>query len=183
MNKLKLLILLWEELLRKIKEKKQIDALADLKPKEIKPIKTIPRETKPREYSDYFLNGCAIIQRSFEPVNFYGLTYSSKDSSILPVNFIEFKGPNVIFKITHDGDIPLEDVENEQIKLKSELGYIKQGNPRNRSVEQEKTINKIENLYNSREEIVEMFNNYARNISRNIYDAKQEGTGLKILTL
>ena len=28
-----------------------------------------------------------------------------------------------------------------------------------------------------------MFNNYARNMSRNIYDSKQEGAGLKILTL
>ena len=34
--------------------KKQIDALADLKPKEIK-----PRETKPNESSDYFINGLA----------------------------------------------------------------------------------------------------------------------------
>ena len=28
-----------------------------------------------------------------------------------------------------------------------------------------------------------MFNNYARNMSRNNYDSKQEGTGIKILTL
>ena len=27
-----------------------------------------------------------------------------------------------------------------------------------------------------------MFNDYARNMFRNIYDSKQEGTGLKILT-
>ena len=27
-----------------------------------------------------------------------------------------------------------------------------------------------------------MFNDYARNMSRNIYDSKQKGTGLKILT-
>ena len=27
-----------------------------------------------------------------------------------------------------------------------------------------------------------MFNDYARNMSRNIYDSKQEGTGLKVLT-
>ena len=27
-----------------------------------------------------------------------------------------------------------------------------------------------------------MFNDYARNMSRNVYDSKQEGTGLKILT-
>ena len=26
-----------------------------------------------------------------------------------------------------------------------------------------------------------MYNDYARNMSRNIYDSKQEGTGLKIL--
>ena len=63
----------------------------------------------------------------------------------------------------HDSDITLEDVEKEQKKLKSELGYIKQGNTRNRSKEQEKTINNIENLYNSREEVVKIFNNYARN--------------------
>ena len=28
-----------------------------------------------------------------------------------------------------------------------------------------------------------MFNDYARKMSKNIYDSKQEGTGLKILTL
>ena len=69
-----------------------------------------------------------------------------------------------------------------QKKLKAELGYIKQGNPRNRSGEQEKTINNIEYLYKSREEVVKMFNNYARNMSRNVYDSKQEGSRLKILT-
>ena len=69
-----------------------------------------------------------------------------------------------------------------QKELKSDLGYIKQGNPKNRSKEQEKIINNNENLYNSIEEFVKMFNNYARNMSRNIYDSKQEGTELKILT-
>ena len=43
-------------------------------------------------------------------------------------------------------------------------------------------IGNIKNLYNSREEVVRMFNDYAKNISRNIYDSKQ-GTRLKILTL
>ena len=51
--------------------KKQIDVLADLKPKEIK-----PRETKPNEYVNYFLNGLAKIRESYEPVDFYYLTYS-----------------------------------------------------------------------------------------------------------
>ena len=93
--------------------KKQIDVLADLKPKEIK-----PRKTKPGEYSDYFINELAIIRNSFEPVNFYDLTYNFKDSSIPPVKLIEFKGPNAILKDIHDGNITLEDVENEQKKLR-----------------------------------------------------------------
>ena len=92
--------------------KKQIDALADLKPKEKK-----PRETKPNEYSDYFLNGLARIRKSFEPVNFYDVTYIFKDSKIPSVSFIE-KGLNTIFKNIHNRNITLEDVEKDQKNLK-----------------------------------------------------------------
>ena len=70
----------------------------------------------------------------------------------------------------------------DQIELKMDLGHIKQGDPRDKSEEQKKTIDNIKTLYNSREEVAKMFNDYARNMSRNIYDLKQEGTGLKILT-
>ena len=82
MNKLNVLILLWERLLKNKKTienqgKKQVHALVSLKPKEIKPI-----QTKPNEYSDYFLNGLAKIRKLFEPVNFYDLTYNFKDSKI-----------------------------------------------------------------------------------------------------
>ena len=157
--------------------KKQIDALADVKPKEIK-----PRETKPNKYGDYFIDGLAKIRESYKPIDFNGLTYNFKDLRIPPVGFIKFKGPLHIFKSIHNGDTPLESAENEQKKLKEELGYIKQGNPKYRSEEQQNTIDNIENLYNSRQEVVKMFNDYARNMSRNIYDSKQEGTGLKILT-
>ena len=87
-----------------------------------------------------------------------------------------------IFKSIHNDDIPLESVENEQKKLKEELGYIKQGYPKSRSEQQQNSIDNIENLYNSRQEVVKMFNDYVRNMSRNIYDSKQEGTELKILT-
>ena len=110
------------------------------------------------------------------------MTYNCKDLRIPPVGFIKFKGPLHIFKSIHNGDTPLERVENEQKTRKEELGYIKQGNPKNRSEEQQNTIDNIENLYNSRQEVVKMFNDYARNMSRNIYDSKQEGTELKILT-
>ena len=41
-----------------------------------------------------------------------------------------------IFKDMHDGDIPLEDAEKDQVKFKTYLGYIRQGSPKNRSEEQ-----------------------------------------------
>ena len=66
-------------------------------------------------------------------------------------------------------------------KLKAELNHIRQGNPENRSREQKNTINNIDILYKSRERVVKMFNDYAKNMSKNIYESKQ-GEGLKILT-
>ena len=67
------------------------------------------------------------------------------------------------------------------MELKKDLGRIKQEDPRDKSEEQKKTVDNIKNLYNSRQEVVKMFNDYARNMSRNIYDSKQEVAGLKIL--
>ena len=58
--------------------KKQIHALADLKPKEIK-----PRETKPND----FLNGLAKIRESYEPVDFYDVDYNFKNLSIPSTSF------------------------------------------------------------------------------------------------
>ena len=88
----------------------------------------------------------------------------------------------IYLKKIHDGDVSLEDIEKEQIKFKRILTNIKQGNPKNRSKEQQKIINNATNLYNTRQEVVKMFNDYAKNMSRNIYESKQKGTGLKILT-
>ena len=86
-----------------------------------------------------------------------------------------------IFKSIYNGDITLEDIEKEQIELKKDLGRIKQRVPKDKSLEQKKTINNIINLYNSRKEVVQMFNDYAKKMSNNIYESKQ-GTGLRILT-
>ena len=120
---------------------KQVEALKVLKPKETKLI-----EEKPYEYSSYFLNGLAKIQESNEPIDYNDLIYYFKGDRA-PKNFIEYKGPMHIFKKVHNGDVSLEDIEKEQIKFKRNLTNIKQGNPKNRSKEQQKTINKATNLY------------------------------------
>ena len=65
-----------------------------------------------------------------------------------------------IFNSIHQSDSTLEDIEKEQIKLKRHLGHVKQGSPKNRSKEQEKTINNIKNLYESRKKVVQLFNDY-----------------------
>ena len=147
---------------------KQINALADLKPKEIK-----PRETKPNEYSDYFFNGLAKIRESYEPVDFDDVTCNFKGLRIPSLSFSKCKGLLYIFKSIYNGYVTLEYAEKEQIELRKDLGCIKQGDPRDKSEEQKKTINNIKNPYNSREEVAKMFNNYARNMSRNIYGSKK----------
>ena len=105
--------------------KKQIDVLADLRPK----------ETKPDKYGDCFIDGLAKIRESYKSINFNELIYNFKDLMIPSVGFIKFKGPMHIFKSIHNDDIPLEDIEKEQIELKRDLGHIKQGNPRDKSEE------------------------------------------------
>ena len=57
-----------------------------------------------------------------------------------------------------------------------------QGNPKNRSKEQNNVINNVSNLYESKEKVIQMFNNYAKDMSRNIFESKQ-GSGFKILVL
>ena len=111
--------------------KKQTDALADLKTKEIK-----PKETKPNKYGNYFVDGLAKIRESYKPTDFNDLTYNFKDLRIPPIGFIKFKGPLHIFISIYNGDAPLEDIEKEQIEFKRDLGRIKQGDPRDKSEEQ-----------------------------------------------
>ena len=123
----------------------------------------------------------AEIRKSLEPNNFHDLTYNFKGPNLAPINFIELRGPNHIFKSINNGDIALEDVEKEQIKLKSYLNDINQGPKYNKSPEQLNRIKNIKNIYESRKEVVKMFNNYAKNVSRNIYESTQ-GKELKILT-
>ena len=107
--------------------KKQVDALKSLKPKEIK-----PKETKSVEYGDYFPNGLAETKNS-PKIDFNNLKYTFKDPNNNPIDFIGFKGPLHIFKSIYNGNITFEDVEKDQIKVKSCLGHIRQGNPKNRS--------------------------------------------------
>ena len=82
---------------------KQADALEALKPK----------ETKPIEYDDYFINGLAEMRDFTKTIDFNNLTYNFTGDSA-PINFIGFKGPLDIFKSIYNGDIALEYVEKDK---------------------------------------------------------------------
>ena len=73
----------------------------------------------------------------------------------------------------------------DQEKLKRELSQIKSKNPKHKSEMQLYTIRNVKNLYDWRQRIIDLFNNYSKIKPESIYKSKHddtEGRGLKILT-
>ena len=76
-------------------------------------------------------------------------------------------------------------VEGDQEKFKREFRQIKLGNPKHKSEMPSYTIRNVKNFYDSRQKIIDLFNNYSKIKSESIYRSKHdetEGKGLKILT-
>ena len=75
--------------------------------------------------------------------------------------------------------------EEDQENFKREFGQIKSRNPKHKSEMQLYTIKKVKNLYDSRQKIIDLFNNYSKINFESIYwsnDDETKGKGLKILT-
>ena len=75
--------------------------------------------------------------------------------------------------------------EEDQEKFKREFGQIKSGNPKHKSEMQLYIIRNVKNLYDSRQKIFDLFNNYSKIKSESVYRSKHDksdGRGLKILT-
>ena len=101
------------------------------------------------------------------------------------VNFTGYNGPFTLFKKIRDGDILLEMAEEDQKKFKRKFSQIKLGNSDHKSGKQLYTIKDVKNLYDSRQQIIDLFNSYSKISSEALYKSKQnktEGKGLKILT-
>ena len=98
---------------------------------------------------------------------------------------LNFKAPFSLFKKIRHRDILLEMAEEDEEKFKREFGQIKSGNPKHKSEMQLYTIRNVKNLYDSRQKIIDLFNNYSKIKSESIYRSKHDetdGRGLKILT-
>ena len=116
-------------------------------------------------------------------IDYKYLNYNFTTKASGSINFIRYKGPFSFFKNIRDGDISLEMAEEDQKKIKREFGQIKSGNPNHKSDMQLYTC--VKNLYDSRQKIIDLFNNYSKIRSESIYKSKQDETkrrGVKILT-
>ena len=134
---------------------KQTKTIEDQGEKQAYALKVLkPKEAKPIEHDNYFLNALAEIRKSIGSTDFNNLIYSIKDPILAPISFIGFKSPQHIFKSIHDDDMALEDVKKNKELLD--------------------TIKNIKNLYESREKVGQMFNDYAMHLSRNICELKYQ---------
>ena len=123
------------------------------------------------------------IQQIGDGTNYDDFIYYFKGPSS-PVNFTGYEDPSNIYDKIKNGDKKIQAAEREQKKFKSKLREIASGNLEHKSDDQLDTIKNAQNVYNSRQKIIDLFNDNAKIISQAIYEAnkKNTGTGLKILT-
>ena len=113
------------------------------------------------------------IQKISKEIDYSKLIYHYITPGIKPTNAIEFRGPLHIFKEIKNGDKTIQIAEKEQIKLKSKLGEVKSWNPDHKLQNQKDTIKNVQNLYNSRQTVTDLFNNYSKIKSKAIYETKK----------
>ena len=121
------------------------------------------------------------IHNISKEIDFNNLTYHFKGSNTAPIIIIDFRGPMYIYNEIKKGNMSTEKIKEDQKQFKSKVNEITIRNPKHKAKDQLDTIKNIKNLYNSRDKIIKLYNDYAKIITEAIYKTKQ-GTGLKILT-
>ena len=127
------------------------------------------------------------IQKISGEIDYNKLIYNFKTPVITLINFIKFKGSFSIFKEIRDSDKTAQEIEENQEKLKSSLGEITSGNPKHKEGYQLDIIDSVKSIYDSRQNVIDLFNDNSRIKSESIYKSKQNeteqgGTVRKILT-
>ena len=85
-------------------------------------------------------------------------SYYFKNKNTIPINFIGFKGPMQILKNGNNiknTNMPIEEIEEDQEQLKSNLKEITAGNLKYKSNDQLNTIEK-RNIYKLREKVIKL---------------------------
>ena len=121
-------------------------------------------------------------------INFNNLIYHFNGRSP-SISFTKLEYPICTYNQLKNGDKTLSQLEEDQKNFRSELGQITSRRPKDKSNNQKDTIKNVKNLYNSRQNIVDLLKDNSRIRSEIIYNAKQneankknKGKRLKILT-
>ena len=114
-------------------------------------------------------------------IDFDNLTYYFTSPNLAQINFISFRALIHIYNEIKNGNILIEKIAKDQKQFKSKLNEINTKNPKHKSKDQLDAIKNIKNLYNSRQKVINLFNDYAKIRSEAMFKTKH-GTGLKILT-
>ena len=94
-------------------------------------------------------------------IDFSNLTYNFKDQTA-SINFGKFGGPMYIYSHIKNGDITLQQIEKKQKDFTKELNEITSGNPRHKSDDQLYVIKNVKNLYDSRQNIIDLLNDNSK---------------------
>ena len=114
-----------------------------------------------------------------DEIKFNNLTYYFKIQNLAPINFIAFRGQLHIYEEIKN--VSIKKVEENQKELRPKMNEITARNSTYKDEVQSDTIENIRNLYNSRQKIIDLFNDYTKIISEAKYKAKY-GERLGILT-
>ena len=88
------------------------------------------------------------------------LIYYVKGPHTASISFIKYKGPFHIFKAIRDRD--KQEIEEDQKKFKSSLGQITSPDHERKDDYQKDVIKNTKNLYNSRHNVINLFNDSAK---------------------
>ena len=99
------------------------------------------------------------------------MTYYFKGSSP-SISFIKYEDPEDIYDEIKSGGATLQKKEKEKRKSKSELNEITRRDPKHKSKDHSDTIKNVQNLYDSRQKIIDLFHSDAKIRSKAIHEAK-----------
>ena len=87
------------------------------------------------------------------------------------LGFYEYKDSKELFNAIKNNQIKFSEVKNKQNDFLNKLNNIKIGK---KTTEQKETIRNLENVYSSREEVINFFRGYIEMLCDAKYDAKQD---------
>ena len=156
---------------------KQIRTIEDQGEKQIDALKAIESKSNNKPLISKELYNKILEERMDEileigrEINFKNLIYHFKGRSP-SISFTKLEYPFYTYNQLKNGDKTLSQLEEDQKNFRSELGQITSGRPKDKSNNQKDTIKNVKNLYNSRQNIVDLLKDNSRIRSEVIYNAK-----------